>query len=681
MIRKYNIFAKNNLDIAHHPDKKQLNISELPIYFLLLAVIFWLTKDYFPFVDELENLYDSFLISKGYWPYTDYFTNHVAGLHFIIAPLFLIGYVLNNYILHNLGRLFVLILHVIFLKILWNQLYLFFEDKLKKDQIQYSILSIRYLVIIIIFSYLVSSIFMTNLVWSESFLFLYILLSSYYTIKLLNDVISIKDIFIYGLSSGLTILISLTAIALVVCNFCFLMIIILFKIYSTQTKRKFSIFIRKVSIFIGGTLGPMLTFWSLLYFTGGLQDFIFQSIEFNFQVHSGVLNAFGVKGFMGAVLKPLEYLISTCKNITALPRSPLILNNNGAIITGLMNLLLLNIPIIFMVRNQHKLEVKILAIYFLGIFYSSLIRGVGFHVGYGYHFLFVLTVIIVPYLINKKVKNVSDFYTKGILLLSSSVCIVLIYNAAMLNLRLFVNKENFTIAGTGTFLEEFKAKKLLKYFDNKYKLWIPAFLPGDLYFAEILPADPLYMYNPSVVESKYFIERYKNILMRDDILVLPKKNYGNMPKQLLVLIKKKEEWQKIYFPDNIVEFDRARQYLNNSPSIKDFYKIHEMNKNIKFGTKLKGVIQRGYKTSFFIQIDGKNTESNNAVYVLILENIKNKMIHKIELRKIYKRGKFLRIDWDLEFGDRLPEGKYRCGIEVVKDGVVDIIDLNSHIIV
>ena len=68
---------------------------------ILLLIVFLNSWDYFPFVDEVENLYDAFLVSRGLIPYRDYFTNHLPGVHFLFSPVFLVlDPFFSNYQLH-----------------------------------------------------------------------------------------------------------------------------------------------------------------------------------------------------------------------------------------------------------------------------------------------------------------------------------------------------------------------------------------------------------------------------------------------------------------------------------------------------------------------------------------------------------------------------------------------------
>jgi hypothetical protein len=134
-----------------------------------LGLVFYHNWDYFPFVDEIENLYGSYLIGRGLLPHKDYFTNHLPGVHLLFAPLFsIMGPLLSNYQLHCVARLTILLLQALSQVYLLHALLNFTEedtphrDTLRSRMPLYAAFTLV--------SYIVAPIFMTNLVWSESLL-------------------------------------------------------------------------------------------------------------------------------------------------------------------------------------------------------------------------------------------------------------------------------------------------------------------------------------------------------------------------------------------------------------------------------------------------------------------------------------------------------------------------------
>jgi hypothetical protein len=123
---------------------------------------------------------------------------------------------------------------------------------------------------------------------------------------------------------------------------------------------------------------------------------------------------------------------------------------------------------------------------------------------------------------------------------------ILVYNGLCINIRLLSSHENYTIEGTGQFHEIEKLRSLLKSYNDpqaqKYKVWIPGFLPGDLYYSEMFPAHKYYMFFIRGAEEPYFDKVFKEILENDNILILPKNNLS-FPEKLLERIQNKIDLQ------------------------------------------------------------------------------------------------------------------------------------------
>jgi len=635
----------------------------IPIIIFLTLFTFFVTSSYFPFSDEIENLYDGFLVSKGLLPYRDYFTNHMPGLHLFLSPLFYsLGKIFSNYALFYICRFVVLVLHGVCLYYFSRQFCILFNVLSNEDKRR---LFLMYFFTIFLISYSISPIFMTNLTWSESFLFLYMLVSAYFIIKEINCGLGSRDIFIFGLFSGIIFLFSLSAVSLISCNFCFLFFLILF-LRKEHAKTRANIgWARKIGFFFVGAVLPNLPFFFIVKQKIGWDNFYTQCFQINFHIIPQALSSFGFNGVLGYLLKPLDFLIQSSQNIVSLPKRPLILTNNAAHVSFGLMLLLLILPLILLVKENRSPKIIFVMIYFFGTFYSSLTRGTAFHVGFGFHFVFVVCLLGIYVLKEVRELRKLNRLGRGLLVIVLGVCLILVYAFVKLEVGLAAKRENFTIIGTGVFAEQFKIRKLFSYFGDpmgeKYKLWIPMFNPADLYFAHLVPADKVYMLHPAVNYCNYFVDACARVLNRKNVLVLPKGKYGPIPENILRKIEKKVNNQNEYLPKTIYNFEKFREWKEGYTEISKFFEAVMTNWNFGNGIILKAVVNRGYRYSLFFE--KMNDKVDSARLKIVLRGSDRTYFEDIGIDAgDWVLERFARVDWEPKFSDGFTPGEYEVKV-------------------
>lgn len=526
------------------PSLSALKEHKLSLVFAILLIIVFLNSwDYFPFVDEVENLYDAFLVSRGLVPYRDYFTNHLPGVHMIMAPFFLaLDPLLSNYQLHFVGRLFIFILHVFSNVFLFQQiLNVVAPDSKIKNSKKHS----AFLAFFLLVSYLVSIIFMTNLVWSESFLYCYLAISFGFFLKIIDHRMTKTNYMLWGALSAAGILISLIASPLIICNLFFIIVFLVIKNEATIRARLFS-----VVLFLLAFLIPTACIALILLPAVGWEDFYFQVIGCTLKYEP--ITAFGFDGLIGGLLRPLSYIIHCFQRYTFIPDKPVILSEGSMGHDSVfLFFLFLSIITLFLILDKYEFKEKaILCLAGVGLVYSSLVRGTHFHVGFGFHFTFSLSVLGFSFLLRLKKIRQLNFITKAIIFLPIMVGAILAYNGSVIIYRVANGKDNYTIEGTGQKIGKSKVKKLLADYNDPdgshYKVWIPGFIPGRLYYSEMLPANIFYMFFPRGNEDAYYQKFYRTIIESENILILPLNDYPVMPKMLSDGIKRKIQKQIDY---------------------------------------------------------------------------------------------------------------------------------------
>ena len=511
---------------------------------LLVLFVLITTWDYFPFVDEVDNLYGAFLISKGFLPYQDFFSGHLPGVPFLFAPLFyLLGPLLSNYHMHFVGRLAVLLLQALANIYLARHFIITFfsgHPKLSAHR-QNFIFSI-----LVLLSYLVSPIFMTNLVWSESLLYCYLALSLSFFLQIMDARMSGRSFFVWGVLSGIIILVSLIALPIIFCNIFFLAVL-------TLIDRRFRTRMYFIDIlnFLGTLLISLALFLIFIVCTAGWEELYFQAIGLNLKYVS--MTAFGYDGILGVLLSPLQYLLFCCRTFLFPQAAPVIFSETK-FDSIFMVMTILSVLVFLFIPQKNRREKIVISLYALGLIYSSLVRHVHFHVGFGFHLAFTITFIgIFCY----------SFYSPGSpkqkrtalasLCIPALIGMILAYNGLCINIRLLSSREIFTIKGTGQFHEIRKLRSLLKSYNDpqaqKYKVWIPGCLPGDLYYSEMLPAHKYYMFFVRGIEEPYFDKVLKEILENDNILILPKEKYFYFPEKIVKRIQHKIDLQSRHLSD------------------------------------------------------------------------------------------------------------------------------------
>jgi len=328
-------------------------------------------------------------------------------------------------------------------------------------------------------------------------------------------------------------------------------------------------------------------------------------------------------------------------------------------------LLLLILPLILLVKENRSPKIIFVMTYFLGAFYSSLARGTAFHVGFGFHFVFVVCLLGIYILKEAQGLRKLNRLGRGLLVILLGVCLILVYAFVKLEVRLAAKRDNFTIIGTGAFAEQFKIRKLFSYFDDpmgqKYKLWIPMFNPGDLYFAHLLPADKVYMLHPAVNDCNYFADACARVFNRKNVLVLPKGNYGPIPENILRKIEKKVNNQNEYLPKTIYNFEKFREWKEGYTEISKFFEAVITNWNFGNGIILKAVVNRGYRYSLFFE--NWSEKIAPAHFKIVLRNKERCYFWNIGIDvSDWVVRRFARVDWEPKFSDKIKPGRYELKV-------------------
>jgi hypothetical protein len=602
---------KDNLNISKYFNRRHF----FSLFCLIgLGVVFYYTWDYFPFCDEFENLYDTFLLSNGLLPHKDYWRTKLPGLHLMFAPLFtILSLLLSKHQLYFSFRFIILLLQcfsqIYFLKQMLALTGTDIENKYKSQS------KLPFYAVVTLMSYVVSPQLMTNLFWSESFQYCYLLVASGFFIKFSNGEISYRDCIFLGLISAGSILVSLIAIPIVMCILFFVGISMFMGISGLTRQR-----INRYLCLLGVICLPLILFLFFVIFKIGWQDFYYQIWIINHKYNA--ITAFDCEGIFGVILKPIEFVwgclgkSNFSLSLTADRRVPL---------TSFIYILLFSIIINYLfLKTKTNYKLWLLVAFWGVLIYVSLIRGIAFHVGFVFHFLSTLSVVWLILLYKQRIVGSIPLFLKCLLAIPIGIYVYIIIHCCItLNLHVdFKTSPKYSEKIADNCFWASEVDKLLASVNDlnsqQYRVWIPTFLPKPLYYAGLLPADKTYMLIPHFLDDPYLNASYDKVLADENVLVLPG-ICQEIHDDLRIKLAEKLDMQSIYIPSSICDFDVLADYIDqNQDGRYKYITMRRLNIPIGSGIRIVGIANRGYRYSFFL--DSNDVSPRDAKFVISLEN-------------------------------------------------------------
>jgi hypothetical protein len=458
-------------------------------------------------------------------------------------------------------------------------------------------------------------------------------------------------------------LISLIAVPIVFCNLCFIYIS-LFAI-RTGLRRKG---IANSLLLLGAICLPLAAFAVLAISRIGWEELYYQVWTINQKYNT--IAAFGYTGVLGVVLRPLEFVCICLRTRTFLPQHPMILSEDSK--SFLLFISCLTILAVLLLKKGSRRRRWLFAAFLSALMYSSLVRGNAFHLGFVFHFAFTLSAVYLILLSKRRLASSFSSFPGVLLFVPVGLGLCLFLNACLLNGRIIGGREPFTIKGTGTFSELFKIRKLLASFNDvtgqRHRIWIPQFLPGDLYYSELLPAHKMYMYYPCFEHDPFLLSAYAKILADEKILVLPKDDYSHIPGRLREYIEETIGEQATYISSSIRDFGAVvDQHDKNIDNDYQYITVQRWNEPIEDGIRLVGVASRGYRHSFFLECD--TVVPRHMEIFVRLESRQVFLSRRIAVERHEWENKKLRIDWEIEdTAAEIGSGRYDLRIGGVMPG-------------
>jgi len=577
-----------------------------------LGVVFHDTWDYFPFCDEFENLYDTFLVSRGFLPHIDYWRTKLPGLHLLFAPLFAaMDPLLSKEQIHFAMRLILLLLQC-FSQIYFLKGIFAFTKKDAQDKNKYYSRLPLYAIVALL-SYSVSPLLRTNLFWQESFQYCYLLIVSGFFLKLNSDKANCRDYIFFGLASSVSVLISLIAVPIVIYVLSFIGIFIL--VGPSRLRR---IQMTRYFISLGVVCLSLILFLIFVIFKIGWAEFYHQIWVINQKYNT--IAVFGYGGILGVILKPIEFIWEClATNTFSLHLIPV----REVPLTSFIYILSLAMVINYLfLKVGENCSSGLFVVFLFGLVYVSMIRGIAFHVGFVFHFIFTLSIVWLILLYKKRMAADIPLFLKIFLFIPVGVCIYICIFSCIQNSIYIDKKVNYTQEPSSSNFWPSGVKKLLASVDDinaqRHRIWVPSFEPKPLYYTGLMPADKMYMLIPAFLNDPYFVSSYENILTNENILVYPGFS-KNIPDKLRKALAKKVEKQFAYLPDSICDINTAiQQKTENQDNRYQYIKVLRLNEPMGGGIRMVGIANRGYRYSFFL--DYNTTLSKPATVIIRLRD-------------------------------------------------------------
>lgn len=628
-----------------------------------LGIVFYYTWDYFSFCDEFENLYDTYLLANGLLPHKDYWRTKLPGLHLLFSPLFmLLDPRLSKHQLHFVLRAIVLLLQC-FSQIYFLRQILAFTDTGIKDRDE-SKNNVLFYIMIALTSYVISTLLRTNLFWNESFQYCYLLVSSAFFLKLNSHKIRYRDYILFGLASSVSVLISLIAIPIVICNIVFVAISLFMLPLELRRKQ-----IRRSFHALGTLCLILISFIWFIVDKVGWTEFYYQVWVIN-QKYNAIMS-FGYTGVIGVVLKPLDFVLECLRTSTLRPE---LTPDREYPITSFFLILSCFTIINYLFLNIKTKYRWLLLAFFSGLIYSSFVRGIAFHVGFAFHFAFTLSIVWLILLYKKRVIDDLPLLSRVFLFVPVAICIYLCFYACI-ELNIYIDKcktEQGLIPTESSYWISEKEKLFSLVGDRQaqeHRCWVPFFEPKALYYANLLPANKVYMFLSAFVDEPSLISSYEAILANENILIYPGDSKGFSDKLRRMMVEKLRR-QSRYIPTSICNFNTLIHQKNkNLQPYYQYIKIQRLSEPMGGGIKLVGVANRGYKYSFFFEHN--NELPTNTKFLIRLDNkdgilcygevlyVKQHQLHDEGNGIYYQRDTVsikaycednkLRIDWEIPY--------------------------------
>jgi hypothetical protein len=630
----------------------------------ILGVLFHFNWDGWSFCDEMENLYDSYLVAHGWLPYRDYWRTHFPGVELLLAPLFLILQPpASNYQLYFVGRFLVLTLHILAQVYLLHQLFRYTEPGEHFERTFRS--RLPWYAVVALVSYIISPILMTNLVWSESFLYCYLLFSVGFFLRWVHGQARWVETLFFGIMSGISIAASAIAAPIVLCILLFCWISPL-----ASRGRGWPRHVFHSACLLGGTCVPLICVGLLAVVKIGWEETWFQA--WTVPTRYQAITAFGQAGLLGAALKPLEYILACLRVVDLMPKYPLILSfrfqKEESCLVIVMCLIVGNYVLL---KTKPGFPVWRFVVFLAALLYSSLVRGQAFHIGFGFHCAFTLAVAWLILLRERRVSFDVSASQKVLLLLPILASFNLFVNGCRLQcvyLGAYVQRPGSPTRKDAA-IATFAVRKLLAAHDDvqgeRHRIWIPGFRPHVLYYTGLFPADKVYMALPLHGSDPYVRAAYERIVSEESILVLPINDSRGMPLAVGKSMAEKLERQSAYIPVDISDVNAAgrwkEQHVHDGA---EYVAVRSMDRTVGSGLRLTGLARRGYKYSFFLVHETGASTDMEFVIRLRPENGGIPYFKSIPVAGPTWQEAKLRIDWEME-DNNIGSGEFSLGISAL----------------